>query len=502
MTTHERDAEHAGKAPETDTAATDSTPEGSADAPRTGQIEHGTGTQDGGEDSRANEMFARAPIPEAVMKNAIPAMLAMLMVLVYNLADTFFIGQTGDALLVAAISLATPVFLMHMALGTLFGAGGVSVVSRALGAGDFTRAKRANAFSVWACLVTSIVFAALVLAFIDPILSVLGASESTWQPTKNYLVITSFAGPLIALSNCFSNIVRAEGAANRAMAGMLVGNLANIVLDPIFILAAGWGVAGAAVATLLGNVIAVAIYLQFYLSKRSTLGLAPRNVRVRGGIASGVLAIGTPASLASVLMNVSQIVANAQMAGYGDLAVSGLGVAMKVVMITGMICMGLAQGIQPLLGYCVGAKLWQRFSGVMKFSLVTITAISVCLAVLCFVFTPQIVSAFLTDADASGHAVRFARILLTTSFIFGIFYVLTNALQACGAATPALIVNISRQGIIYIPMLFILQPFFGADGIAWAQPVADLLSLGLAVVLYVRTYHKLRRADEEEVSSC
>ena len=446
-------------------------------------------------DSKSKEMFASAPIPEAVMKNAIPAMLAMLMVLVYNLADTFFIGQTGDPLLVAAISLATPVFLMHMALGTLFGAGGVSVVSRALGAGDFDRAKQANAFSVWTCLAASIVFSALVVAFIDPILTVLGASSDTWQPTKNYLVITAFAGPLIALSNCFSNIIRAEGAANRAMAGMLVGNLANIVLDPVFILALDLGVAGAAIATLLGNVVAVGIYLEFYLAKRSTLGLSPKNVRVRGGIATGVLAIGTPASLASVLMNVSQIVANAQMAAYGDLAVSGLGVAMKVVMITGMVCMGLAQGIQPLLGYCVGAKMWERFGGVMKFSLATMTATSVVLALVCFVFAPQIVSAFLTDEAASELAVRFARILLTTSFLFGIFYVLTNALQACGAATPALIVNISRQGIVYIPMVFILEYFLGADGIAWAQPVADVLSVGLAALLYVRTYGKLRKGE-------
>ena len=446
--------------------------------------------------SRADDMFANAPIPQAVLKNAIPAMLAMLMALIYNLADTFFIGQTGDAILVAAISLATPVFLMHMALGTLFGAGGVSVVSRALGAGDVDRARKANSFAVWTCLAVSVVFAALVLIFMDPILNLLGASSDTWEPTKTYLTITAFAGPFIALCNCFSNIVRAEGAANRAMAGMIVGNVVNIVLDPVLILLAGWDIAGAAVATLIGNVIALVVYLQYYLAKHSSLGISIRQFQARGGIATGVLAIGTPASLASVLMNVSQIVANAQMAAYGDLAVSGLGVAMKVVMITGMICMGLAQGIQPLLGYCVGAKLWERFKGIMKFSLVSIFILGAAMTVLCYAFTSQIVGAFLTDPEASDYAIKFARILLTTSFLFGVFYVLTNALQAMGAATPALIVNISRQGIIYIPMLFILQPFLGASGIAWAQPAADLLSMGLAVVLYTLTYRKLRAADE------
>ena len=459
-----------------------------ATAPETGEADvHST--------ARADDMFANAPIPQAVLKNAIPAMLAMLMVLVYNLADTFFIGQTGDPLLVAAVSLGTPVFLMYMAVGTLFGAGGVSVVSRALGAGDVERAKSANSFSIWTCIVVSILLAVCVTVFMDPLLSLLGASADTWAPTKTYLTITAFAAPFVAVCECFANIVRAEGASTRAMAGMITGNVINIVLDPILILGLGWGIAGAASATLIGNICALCIYLQFYLSGRSDLGVSPRRYRVHGGIATGVLSIGTPAALASILMNVSQIVANAQMAQYGDLAVSGLGVAMKVVMITGMICMGLAQGIQPLLGYCVGAKRWERFRGVMKFSLVSIFCLAIVLALLCQAFTAQIVSAFLSDPDAADYAVRFAHILLTTSFLFGVFYVLTNALQAMGAATPALIVNISRQGLIYIPMLFILQPFFGADGLAWAQPVADVLALGLAVVLFVRTYRKLSRAD-------
>ena len=448
--------------------------------------------------SRADDMFANGPIPQTVLKNAIPAMLAMLMVLVYNLADTFFIGQTHDALLVAAVSLATPVFLLHNSVGTLFGTGGVSVVSRALGAGDTRRARGANSFSIWTCAAASIAFAVVVLIFVDPIVGLLGASADTWEPTRTYLVITAFAGPPMAVSMCLSNIVRAEGAANRAMAGMVVGNAVNIVLDPILILAAGWGIAGAAVATLIGNVCALIVYVQFYLAGHSSLGISPRRYRVAGGIAAGVLAIGIPSALAGLLMSVSQIVANAVMAGYGDLAVSGLGVAMKVVMITGMICMGLGQGIQPLLGYCVGAKRWQRFGDVMKFSLASTFALGIAMTAACYVFVTQIVGAFLTDPEATRYAVRFARILLTTSFLFGVFYVLTNALQAMGAATPSLIVNISRQGLIYIPMIFVLQALLGADGVAWAQPVADALSLGLGIALYVHTYHKLRAADEQE----
>ena len=461
--------------------------------------EEGTGepvdsSKDGGAgSSRADEMFANAPIPQAVLKNAVPSMLAMLLVLLYNLADTFFIGQTGDAILVAAISLGTPVFLMYMAVGTLFGAGGVSVASRALGAKDVERAKSTVSFSVWTCLAVSIVLAIFVLVLMDPILTLLGASEDTRGPTRMYLSITALAAPFVAVCECFANVVRAEGAPKRAMAGMMTGNIVNIVLDPVLILLAGWDVAGAATATLIGNLCALCIYLEFYLRGHSTLGVSIRRWSPRGGVASGVLSIGAPAALAQILMNVSQIVANSQMSAYGDLAVSGLAVAMKVAMITGMICMGLAQGIQPLLGYCVGAKLWERFKGVMKFSLSSIFALGLGLAIVCYLFTSQIVGMFLTDPDASAYAVRFAHILLVSSFLFGVFYVLTNALQAMGAATPALIVNISRQGILYIPLLFILQAFLGSDGIAWAQPVADFLSFGLAVVLFATTYRRMRR---------
>lgn len=204
-----------------------------------------------------------------------------------------------------------------------------------------------------------------------------------------------------------------------------------------------------------------------------------------------MLAIGVPAALGSMLMSVSQIIINSQMAEYGDMAIAGMGVAMKVVTITGMVCIGLGQGVQPLLGYCVGAKLWKRFKDVFKFSFIFSFILGVVLTVICYLFANQIVSAFLADVTAFDYAVQFAKILLTTSPIFGVFYVLTNALQAMGAATASLVINLSRQGIIFIPVLFILKAVLGLTGLVWAQPVADILSILLAAVLYVNTYKKL-----------
>lgn len=437
------------------------------------------------------EVFSNAPVPQAVLKNVLPAMAAMLMVLIYNLADTFFIGQTRNDILIAAVSLAMPVFLIFMAVGTVFGIGGTSVISRAMGEGRTDYAKKVCSFCMWGCVIAGVVLSALFLVFMDQILAVVGADADTHGPAKTYLTIVTLGGIFVLISNCYSNVIRAEGRAGKAMMGQLMGNLLNVILDPIMILAFDWGIAGAAIATVIGNVVGAVYYIWYFLRGKSILSIHPKDFAVRGGICTSVLAIGIPASLGSLLMSVSQIIVNSQMANYGNMAIAGMGVAMKVTMITGMISIGLGQGVQPLLGYCVGARLWDRFKKVFRFSVLFSLALGFALTLLCYLFTGQIVRAFLENEAAYDYGVRFARILLTTSTLFGVFYVLCNALQAMGAATAALIVNLSRQGIIYIPAVFILQKVLGVVGLAWAQPAADILSIGLVIVLYVYSIRRV-----------
>lgn len=436
------------------------------------------------------EVFKSAPVSVAVFKNAVPAMLAMLMVLVYNLADTFFIGQTHNAIEVTAVSLATPVFLFFMAVGTVFGLGGTSVISRALGEGRTEYAKKVSAFCMWACVIVGVAMSASFLIFMNQILKLVGASEDSWQLTKSYLTIVSFSGPFVLIANCFNNIIRAEGKSTKAMAGQLIGNALNVVLDPLFILVFRWGVPGAAVATVIGNVVGAGYYIIYFLKGESILSANIKDATIKDKVLSGVLSIGIPASLGSVLMSVSQIVANARIASYGDMAVAGYGVAAKATMITGMICIGLGQGVQPLLGYCYGAKLNERFKKIMRFSLCAGILISAFMTGLCYVFTNQIVGVFVTDKEAFSYGVDFVRILLTTSFLFGAYYVLLNAVQAIGASKPSLFLNISRQGLVFIPALFILESFLGINGIVWAQPVADIISMILAVIMYVLCVRK------------
>ncbi len=437
------------------------------------------------------EVFRSAPVSKAVLKNAVPAMVAMLMVLIYNLADTFFIGLTHDAYQVAAVSMATPVFLIFMSVGTVFGIGGTSVISRALGEGKLDYAKKASSFCMWSCVVVGIAMSAMFLIFMEEILVLMGTSADTYDYTKSYLTIVSFSGPFVLIANCYSNVIRAEGQAGKAMMGQLLGNLLNVILDPIMILGFNWGITGAAIATAIGNIFGACYYILYFLQGKSILSIHPRDFMIRNRVCSSILVIGVPASLGSLLMSVSQIIMNGQMASFGDMAVAGIGVASKVTMITGMVCIGFGQGVQALLGYCVGANLWDRFKKAMRFSVVFALALSLAMTIICYVFTNQIVGIFLTEPAAFTYAVQFVRILLSTSFLFGVFYVLANALQAAGAATPALIINLSRQGIIYIPALFILKASIGANGLAWAQPIADLLSTILVAVLYIITVKKM-----------
>ena len=397
------------------------------------------------ENNNSLEAFNSMPVSKAVIKNAIPAMIAMLMVLIYNLADTFFIGQTHDAYQVAAVSLATPVFLMFMAVGTVFGIGGTSVISRALGEGRKEYAKKVCSFCMWSCVIVGIAMSLVFLIFMDQILSLIGASSDTWDFARSYLIIVSLSGPFVLISNCYSNILRAEGQANKAMMGQLIGNFLNIILDPIMILGFGWNIKGAAIATVIGN-LAAAYYILYFIRGKSSLSININDFSIKDKICSGVLII----------------------------------------------------GIQPLLGYCVGANTWDRFKKIMKFSLIFSFLLGLILTVLCYLFTNSIVSAFLTEPSAFDYSVQFSRILLTTSTFFGVFYVLTNALQAMGAAVSSLIINLSRQGLIYIPALFILREALGITGLAWLQPVADILSILIAIVLYLWVSKKMMKLEEDK----
>ena len=438
------------------------------------------------------EIFENAPIPKAVFVNIIPSVISMLMVLVYNLADTFFIGQTNNDAMVAAVSLATPAFLFFMAVGMLFGIGGTSLISRLLGQGREKDAKYTCSFCFWTGAVIGVIGMLIILFAVGPVSVMIGARpEKTVGYVKEYLRIVAIGVPFLIVSNSFSNILRAEGKANKAMMGMILGNVANIILDPIMILGFGWNVAGAAVATVIGNILSALFYLWHYLSGKSMLSINPQYYRIRGGIAKGVMAIGIPASLNSILMSTSNVIINNLMSGYGKLAVAGLGVAMKVNMVAVMLLIGVGTGIQPLLGYNFGAGNEKRFFGVLRFSLILAVSLSVVMTVICYAGAGPMVNAFLTDEEAFGYGMQFARMFILSGPVLGVLFVMINAIQSMGAAVPSLILSISRQGLLFIPVLFLFhQLFHTAQTLVLAQPVTDYFAVALSILLMVVSYRK------------
>lgn len=443
------------------------------------------------------EIFEKAPVPKAVLMNVIPSIISMLMVLVYNLADTFFIGQTKNAYMVAAVSVATPAFLFFMAVGMLFGIGGTSFISRMLGEGNQKRADNASSFCFWTGLSIGVVSMILIWIFVKPVCIMIGASADTMDYAVQYLAIVAAGIPFLILSNIFSNIIRAEGNAKTAMMGMIIGNLANVVLDPVMILGFRWNVAGAAVATVLGNVFASMFYLKHLLSKNAKLSIRPRDYKAGDHIALDVFAIGVPASLNSILMSVSNIVINNFMMQHGDMAVAGLGVAMKVNMIVVMLLIGLGTGIQPLLGYCFGARNRKRYLDVLKFSCILALCLSLVMTAACYCGAGPLVRAFLEDQEAFSYGMSFARIYIYSGPILGLLFVFINAIQSTGAALPSLILSISRQGLLYLPILLTVNAVFHTPRtLAMAQPITDYLSTTLAVILFAVTYKKYFREKE------
>lgn len=446
---------------------------------------------------KTQQIFRDAPVPKAVLTNVIPSIVSMIMVLVYNLADTFFIGQTKNAYMVAAVSVATPAFLLFMAVGMLFGIGSTSLISRMLGEGKKKEAKHTSSFSFWTSLVVGVVSMIVIWIFNTPICRAIGASDDTIEYAAQYLTIVALGIPFLIISNAFSNIIRAEGQATKAMMGMIIGNLINIVLDPIMILAFGWNVAGAAIATVLGNVFSAVFYIMHLVSKKSMLSIRLKDYSAKKKILIGVFSIGIPASLNSILMSTSNIIINKFMMQHGDMAVAGLGVAMKVNMIAVMLLIGVGTGIQPLLGYCFGAGNKKRYLAVLKFSIVFGLILSAIMTVICYFGAAPLVTAFLEDEQAFQYGFSFSRIYILSGPILGILFIFMNAIQSMGAAIPSLILSVSRQGIIYFPILITISLISNTpQNLALTQPLTDYIAAALSIVLFIIAYKKRFQARQ------
>ncbi len=449
-------------------------------------------------------LFEEAPVPKAVATMAIPTIISMLVVVIYNMADTFFIGQTNDAMQVAAVSLATPVFMVFMALGNLFGIGGSSAISRALGEKRMERAKNLSSFCCYGSLGLGVIMAAAFLLGMNGILKMIGASENTFWYAKEYLTYISFGGPFIMFGTAFGNILRGEGAAKESMIGNLIGTVTNIVLDPIMILGLGWGVTGAAVATVIGNIAACLFYLMYFLRKKSVLSIHLQDFKMREGVAIGVMTIGIPASLNNILMSCANIVLNNVLVQYGDNPVAAMGVAMKANMLVVLLQIGLCAGIQPLIGYNYGARNSKRLKKVFRFTGLCAIVMGTVLTILMVMAREAVIRAFINDSQVVDYGIQMVIALQLTGPVIGILFLCINTIQGMGKALPSLILTICRQGLVFIPLVFLLNRLFGLDGVIYAQAAADVISIILSVMICLTIFKSLDRqikAEQERIIS-
>ena len=437
------------------------------------------------------DLFEKVPVPKAVATMAVPTMISMLVVVIYNMADTFFIGQTQDPLQVAAVSLATPVFMIFMALGNLFGIGGSSAISRALGEKHKERAWHISSFCCYGALGLGVIVAIFSVFGMEVILRLIGASENTIGFARKYLLIISIGAPTILFSTAFANILRGEGAARESMVGNLLGTIVNIVLDPVMILMLGWGVTGAALATIIGNIAAC-----LFLRKKSTLTISLKYFKIGGGIARGVVAIGIPASLNNILMSFANIVLNQALVGYGDTPVAAMGVAMKSNMLVVLLQIGLCVGIQPLIGYNYGAGNKKRLMQIFKFTGIVSVVMGTILTLLMMAARKTLVQVFINDAQVIAYGIQMVIALQLSAPFLGILFLCINTIQGMGKAIPSLVLTVCRQGLIFIPLIFILNHMFGLEGVIYAQPAADYLSIVVAILICTHLFRNMEHRNE------
>ncbi|MEI0567593.1 MATE family efflux transporter [Brachyspira pulli] len=445
------------------------------------------------------ELFENYPVHKALLTLALPTILGMLVNVFYNMVDTFFVGQTGDPNQVASVSLCMPIYLLLMAFGNIFGIGGGSYISRKLGAKDYESVKKISSFAFYASIIIGFISMAVYLIFMKDILKISGASQNTYQFSKDYLVIVALGAPFVVNQMAMGQIIRSEGSSKEAVIGMMIGTVVNIVLDPIMILYMNMGVAGAALATIIGNACSTAYYIYHILRKKSFLSIHFKDFSMPKDILINVFSIGIPVSINNILMSASNVLINNLAAGYGDNALAGLGVAQRIFTLVILVLIGLSQGLQPFIGYNFAAKNYKRMSDSIKMSCVVSVVIGSILLGLSLIFGRWSVGVFINNEEVIDYGVKFLVASYTVAPIIGFQFVFMSTFQALGKSIPSLILSLSRQGIAFVPAILIGTKLFGINGIIWSQPIADIVSVALATVMYIYIYKKIkRRALEEE----
>lgn len=427
-------------------------------------------------------------LPRTYFKMALPVMTGMIVTLIYNLADTFFIAQTGNTALVAGVSLCSPVFTALMAFGNIYGQGGSSLISRMLGSEDADGMRRVSAFCFYVAILTGVVLAVPLLAFRGPFLRLIGADTDTLPYAAEYFTVLAAGAPIIILSFIHSNLLRCEGMATTSMVGTAGGAVLNIILDPILITALGWGARGAAVATVIGYIFSD-VFLLIMLKRRSRfLSVTPRDSHVAGAEFKQILGVGTAAAITNLTQSVSLVVVNHFLLPYGSDKIAAMGIVLKINMIAQLVLVGLAFGGVPLFGYLYGARDRKRLAELIRFCLLFLCGLAAVISAALFAAAPAMMRGFIDVESIVADGTVMLRWQAAGNVFAAVVLLLSCLFQATGKMLPAFLLSVSRQGVIFLIVLAAAVALAGYMGVVAAQAAADLVSAALATGLYVRYF--------------
>lgn len=447
------------------------------------------------------EIFENKSVPAAVFSLVIPTVITQILNIVYNFADTWFVGRTGNENAVAAISVAMPLFIIMAALSNLFGIGASSVISRSLGAKKEEDAKSAFSFALWGSIGAAVLYGVVIFFFREKIVYIIGGDDNSKQYIADYLLWTVAVGSVpTMLTTLFGHLVRSVGKSKAAGLIMSSGAVLNILLDPLFmfvILPKGYEVTGAAIATLLSNVVSCIIFIIYvYRSKDSVFTLDIKQFNIKSKIVPELLATGAPACLSTSLAMVSNIAANLFMSSYGTAAVAGLGIAKKANTLAFNINMGLTQGVLPLIGYTYAAKNYDRMKKTIFFTL----GVSVCFSVTCtFIyrsFASPIIRFFIDEPETVKEGTKLLPTLAIAVVFCAMTFLMNTIFQATGKKLYSLVTSVLRKGIFDIPLMYLFGKMWQETGIVVATPVSEVLSILVAGVLLFKFFKTVKIKDK------
>ena len=437
-------------------------------------------------------IFEELPVPQALKVMVVPTIISQIIVLIYNMADTFYVGRTNDPYMVAGVSLILPVFNILICLAGLAGTGGGTLISRLLGEGKETEARRVSWFSIYISIGMALFYSVIMGLFMDPILKALGASDTIFSYARQYVfcVIVLGAVPTV-LSNVLSNLVRSTGMSREASVGITLGGLLNIVLDPVFmflILPHGYEVLGVGIATCISNCAACLYYfgVLFPIQTQSHAAITFSSMFGRPSRRSiqSIFFVGIPASISSLLFDLDYVIIDKLMVAYSEVSLAAIGIVLKVERLPLNVGVGICQGMMPLVAYNYASKNHTRMNSVIKNARNLGLAVAAVSIVLYEVLAPMIVEFFISDGATVALATDFLRArVLATPLMFMSFFTV-YLFQSFGLGNKSLFLAVMRWGVFNIPMLFLLDTVFGMYGIVWSQVAADTLTVLLSLYVY------------------